>query len=62
MKINQKLVELLITKKLKLSTAESVTGGNLIASIIEIPGASNVTEQSYIVYSNQAKIDVLGIK
>ncbi len=62
MLIYRKLVALLAEKNLKMSTAESVSGGKIISSIIEIPGASNITEQSYIVYSNDAKIKVLGLK
>ena len=58
---NKKLVELLKNKKFKLSTAESITGGKIISKLIEVSGASNVTEQSYIVYSNTAKINVLGV-
>lgn len=61
MKKNFELVNLLKQKNLKLSTAESITGGKLISTIIEIPGASKITEKSYIVYSNQAKVDVLGV-
>ncbi len=55
------LVKLLKEKHLKISTAESITGGIIISSIIQIPGASNVTELSYIVYSNNAKVKALGV-
>ncbi len=58
---NYELVELLKLKKLKVSTAESITGGKLISKLIEVPGASNITEQSYIVYSDQAKVNVLNL-
>ncbi|MCK5732354.1 MAG: CinA family protein [Tenericutes bacterium] len=61
MKINNQIVEILKKKEYKISTAESITGGALISKIIEVPGASNITEQSYIVYSNQAKVKVLGV-
>ena len=59
--INEKVVNLLKSNKLSISTAESVTGGKIISQIIEIPGASNITEESYVVYSNNAKIKVLGV-
>ena len=62
MRKNFELVELLKAKGLKISTAESITGGKLISSIIDIPGASNITEQSYVVYSNRAKVNVLNVK
>lgn len=61
MNVNQKVVELLTEKGYKICTAESITGGKIISTLIEVPGASRVVEQSYIVYSNQAKIDVLGV-
>ncbi len=61
MKTSKLLVDLLKEKNLKISTCESITGGKIISAIIEIPGASNITEQSYIVYSDRAKTNVLGI-
>ncbi len=61
MNINKLVVEKLKQKKFKISTAESVTGGKIISYLIEVPGASNVIEQSYIVYSNKAKEEVLGV-
>lgn len=61
MNIVQEVVELLKQKESKISTAESVTGGNIIRTIIEIPGASQVTELSYVVYSDSAKINTLGV-
>jgi nicotinamide-nucleotide amidase len=61
MNIVQEVVDLLKQKKYKISTAESVTGGNIIRTIIEIPGASNVTELSYVVYSDSAKMNALGV-
>lgn len=61
MRINEKLIKSLRDKKLKLSAAESVTGGKLISSLIEVPGASKVIDRSFVVYSDQAKVEVLGI-
>jgi nicotinamide-nucleotide amidase len=61
MNMIQELVSLLQERNYRISTAESVTGGKIISSIIDIPGASKVTEESFIVYSNSAKINVLGI-
>ncbi len=61
MELKQEIMTLLKNKNLKLTAAESITGGKLISSLIEIPGASNVIEQAYVVYSNNAKIEVLGV-
>jgi len=61
MDIYKILVVLLKEKHLKISTSESITGGKIISSIIQISGASDITELSYIVYSNNAKINTLGV-
>ncbi len=45
----------------KLATAESCTGGLIGACLTEIPGSSAVVDRGFIVYSNQAKIDLLGV-
>ncbi len=55
------LVKILIKKKLKVSFAESCTGGLLASSITSISGASKVFNLGLITYSNQAKIKVLKV-
>jgi len=45
----------------KLVTAESCTGGGLAYAITEIPGSSEWFERGLITYSNQSKIELLGI-
>ncbi len=49
-------------KNLKITTAESCTGGLLSALFTEIPGSSKVFERGFVTYSNQSKIDLLGVK
>lgn len=44
-----------------LSTAESCTGGAIASRITAIPGASRMYQGTAVVYSNRAKIDVLGV-
>jgi len=44
-----------------LVTAESCTGGLIAALLTEIPGASEVLERGFVVYSNAAKSDLLGV-
>jgi len=48
-------------KKLRIATAESCTGGLIGALLTEIPGSSDVFERGFIVYSNRAKADLLGV-
>ena len=55
------LVKKLIKKKLKISFAESCTGGMLSSKITSIGGSSKVFGLGLITYSNQAKIKVLKI-
>jgi nicotinamide-nucleotide amidase len=50
------LVKKLIKKKLKISFAESCTGGILSSSITSISGASKVFNLGLVTYSNQAKL------
>ena len=55
------LIKLLIKKRLKISFAESCTGGLLASYITSISGASKVFNLGLITYSNQAKIKVLKV-
>ena len=55
------LVKKLNKKKLKISFAESCTGGMLASKITSISGASKVFGLGLVTYSNQAKISVLKI-
>ena len=60
-KLSQKIVKLLSKKRLKISFAESCTGGLLSSSITSIAGSSKVFTLGLITYSNQAKIKVLKV-
>ena len=60
-KLSQKVVKLLIKKNLKISFAESCTGGLLSSSITSISGSSKVFTLGLITYSNQAKINILKV-
>ena len=48
-------------RKLRIAAAESCTGGLIGALLTEIPGSSDVFERGFIVYSNRAKQDMLGV-
>ncbi|MDC1096360.1 CinA family protein [Pelagibacteraceae bacterium] len=61
MNLNQKVVTLLKRKKLKISFAESCTGGLLSSAITSVSGSSKVFSMGLITYSNQAKTIVLKI-
>ena len=60
-KISQKVVKLLIKKRLKISFAESCTGGLLSSSITSVSGSSKVFTVGLVTYSNQSKIKILKV-
>ena len=60
-KLSQKIVNLLKKKKLKISIAESCTGGLFSSSITSISGSSKVFTLGLVTYSNQAKINNLNV-
>ena len=51
----------LTEQKLTLAVAESCTGGALCQALTDIPGSSNWFDRGFITYSNQAKIEMLGV-
>ena len=60
-KLSQKVVKSLSKKRLKISFAESCTGGLLSSSITSISGSSKVFTLGLVTYSNQAKINILKV-
>ena len=60
-KLSQRVVKLLDKKRLKISFAESCTGGLLSSYITTISGSSKVFTLGLVTYSNQAKINILKV-
>ena len=60
-KISQKIVRLLKKKRLKISFAESCTGGLLSSAITSVSGASKVFTMGLVTYSNEAKTSILKV-
>ena len=56
-----KLVKKLIQKKIKISFAESCTGGMLSSTITSVSGSSKVFDLGLVTYSNKTKIDILKV-
>ncbi len=54
-KLTQKIIKLLKKKRLKISTAESCTGGMLSSAITSVSGSSKVFTFGLVTYSNQSK-------
>ena len=57
----KKLSELLISKNMSIAIAESCTGGSISSSLTSISGASNYFNCGFITYSNQSKVNMLGV-
>ncbi|MCK5179146.1 MAG: CinA family protein [Candidatus Omnitrophica bacterium] len=61
MRIEEKVVQLLINTKKTLAIAESCTGGSLTNRLTNIPGSSNFLKCALVTYSNEAKIKLLKV-
>lgn len=55
------LVLKLKSKGLTMAAAESCTGGLVCALVTEIAGSSAVLDRGFVTYSNEAKMDMLGV-
>ena len=60
--INIDVVNMLIERNLHISSAESCTGGLFSALITDVPGSSEIFDESIVTYSNEAKMIELGVK
>ena len=60
-KLPERIVKLLQKKRLKISFAESCTGGLLASTITKVSGSSKVFTLGLVTYSNQAKINILKV-
>lgn len=62
MKLEEEIGELLKTKKLSLSTAESCTGGGIAALVTSVPGSSEYFKGGIVAYANEVKEELLGVR
>ena len=56
------LVRLLKNRGLHITFAESCTGGMLASSVVDVPDASSVLDESYVTYANEAKVRLCGVR
>lgn len=54
--------DLLIKNNLKISTAESCTGGMIASRLVSVPGISDVFLEGAVTYANEAKVRTLNVK
>lgn len=55
------LLDDLRARGLKLAAAESCTGGLVTGLLTEIAGSSDVVERGFVTYSNEAKVELIGV-
>ena len=55
------LLDLCRSRRLTMATAESCTGGLVAGALTDIPGSSDVIDRGFITYSNEMKIELLGV-
>ena len=60
-KTEQTVARILFNYSLKISTAESCTGGLLSSRLTDIAGSSSYTKENFVTYANEAKMDLLGV-
>lgn len=56
-----RVLELARARSLRISTAESCTGGLIIGCLTEVPGSSDAVERGFVTYTNEAKQELLGV-
>ena len=50
-----------LAREIMAATAESCTGGMIVAHLTDIAGSSAVVDRGFVTYSNEAKMDMLGV-
>lgn len=59
--LEQVVGELLAARGLRIGVAESCTGGLIASRLTDVPGSSRYVERAVVVYSNEAKVELLGV-
>lgn len=60
-RLEERLMQLLTENNLKVTTAESCTGGMVAAAIVDIPGVSECFHAGFVTYSENAKAELLNV-
>ncbi|HRV50129.1 MAG TPA: competence/damage-inducible protein A [Saccharofermentans sp.] len=59
--LREVVLDMLVSKNLHCAFAESLTGGMISSGIVDISGASSVFEGGIVTYSNESKVNLLGV-
>jgi nicotinamide-nucleotide amidase len=57
----QRVVDKAGAEGVMIAAAESCTGGMVAAAITDVPGSSAVLDRGFVTYSNEAKVEMLGV-
>lgn len=60
-KTEQTVARILFNYSIKVSTAESCTGGLLSSRLTDVAGSSSFVKENFVTYANEAKMDILGV-
>lgn len=61
-KLTSQIAEILTKNNQKIAVAESCTGGGLAYALTSVSGSSGWFDRGFVVYSNQAKREILGVE
>lgn len=59
--LSDRFLQACARRKLLVATAESCTGGMIISMLTDIPGSSSMVDRGFVTYSNEAKMEMLGV-
>lgn len=59
--LNEQLVQKLREKQMTITTVESLTGGLIAATLVDVAGASDVLKEAYVTYCDEAKHKLAGV-
>lgn len=59
--MRSEILELARTRGIMIATAESCTAGMVAAALTDLAGSSDVFERGFVTYSNEAKMQMLGV-
>ena len=58
----EEVVKMLKAAKMTVTTVESCTGGLLSGTLVDVAGVSDVFNQAFVTYANEAKHSLVGVK
>lgn len=60
--LTRRLLEICKRHGTLVATAESCTGGMIVSLMTDLPGSSSMVDRGFVTYSNEAKMEMLGVR